>query len=250
MGIALAKLAEEDPTFRTYTDEETGQTIIAGMGELHLEIIVDRLLREFKVEANIGKPQVAYKETIRKKVDHECQVQDVSPAVPVSTVMSRSSLSPTSPARATSSSTPSSAALSRRNSLPAVDAGYPERNAERCPRRLQRRRRKGHSLRRFLPRGRLLRNGVQDRRLHGFQGSYAKGRSRTHRADHEGHYHHSRTITSEMSSATSTPAAVRSSRMDDNGKACQRDHRDGSAVRNVRLRNRSAFEDRRAASVT
>ncbi len=69
MGIALAKLAEEDPTFRTYTDEETGQTIIAGMGELHLEIIVDRLLREFKVEANVGKPQVAYKETIRKSAE-------------------------------------------------------------------------------------------------------------------------------------------------------------------------------------
>ena len=71
MGIALAKLAEEDPTFKCYTDEETGQTIIAGMGELHLEIIVDRLLREFKVEANVGAPQVAYKESIRKKVDHE-----------------------------------------------------------------------------------------------------------------------------------------------------------------------------------
>jgi elongation factor G len=69
MGIALSKLAEEDPTFRTYTDDETGQTIIAGMGELHLEIIVDRMLREFKVEANVGKPQVSYKETIRKKVD-------------------------------------------------------------------------------------------------------------------------------------------------------------------------------------
>ncbi|MDD6568902.1 MAG: elongation factor G [Eubacteriales bacterium] len=65
MGIALAKLAEEDPTFKAYTDEETGQTIIAGMGELHLEIIVDRLLREFKVEANVGAPQVAYKETIQ-----------------------------------------------------------------------------------------------------------------------------------------------------------------------------------------
>jgi len=71
MGTALAKLAEEDPTFRAYTDEETGQTIIAGMGELHLQIIVDRLLREFKVEANIGKPQVAYKETIRKAVDQD-----------------------------------------------------------------------------------------------------------------------------------------------------------------------------------
>ena len=69
MGVALAKLAEEDPTFKAYTDEETGQTIIAGMGELHLEIIVDRLLREFKVEANVGKPQVAYKETIRKGAD-------------------------------------------------------------------------------------------------------------------------------------------------------------------------------------
>ena len=71
MGEALAKLAEEDPTFRAHTDQETGQTIIAGMGELHLEIIVDRLLREFKVEANVGAPQVAYKETFTKPVDVE-----------------------------------------------------------------------------------------------------------------------------------------------------------------------------------
>lgn len=71
MGIALAKLSEEDPTFRTYTDEETGQTIIAGMGELHLEVIVNRMLREYRVDANVGKPQVAYKETIKKKVQAE-----------------------------------------------------------------------------------------------------------------------------------------------------------------------------------
>ena len=69
LGESLAKLAEEDPTFRAHTDQETGQTIIAGMGELHLEIIVDRLLREFKVEANVGAPQVAYKESITKAVD-------------------------------------------------------------------------------------------------------------------------------------------------------------------------------------
>ena len=73
MGIALAKLAEEDPTFRTYTNPDTGQTIIAGMGELHLEIIVDRLLREFKVEANVGKPQVSYKETITGSADVDCK---------------------------------------------------------------------------------------------------------------------------------------------------------------------------------
>jgi elongation factor G len=73
MGIALQKLAEEDPTFRTYTDQETGQTIIAGMGELHLEIIVDRMMREFKVEANVGKPQVAYKETITQEVEVEAK---------------------------------------------------------------------------------------------------------------------------------------------------------------------------------
>src|SRR5439155_12299848 len=69
LGIGLQKLAEEDPTFRVHTDSETGQTIISGMGELHLEIIVDRLRREFKVDANIGRPQVAYRETIRKRVE-------------------------------------------------------------------------------------------------------------------------------------------------------------------------------------
>lgn len=78
MSVALAKLAEEDPTFRTYTDRETGQVIIAGMGELHLEVIVDRLLREFKVEANIGKPQVSYKETLRRPVDVEYKHQKQS----------------------------------------------------------------------------------------------------------------------------------------------------------------------------
>ena len=113
MGLALVKLAEEDPTFRTWTDEETGQTIIAGMGELHLEIIVDRLLREFKVEANVGAPQVAYKETIKKSVEQDTKYASL--AVRASTATSASPWSPMSPARAMSSSTRSPAALSPRS---------------------------------------------------------------------------------------------------------------------------------------
>ena len=113
IGIALSKLAEEDPTFRTYTDEETGQTLIAGMGELHLEIIVDRLLREFKVEANVGKPQVSYKETIRKSADVDVKYARQA-AVKVSTATSRSSSNRTS-VKAMSLSIRSSAEQSRRN---------------------------------------------------------------------------------------------------------------------------------------
>ncbi len=117
MGLALVKLAEEDPTFKTYTDEETGQTIIAGMGELHLEIIVDRLLREFKVEANVGAPQVAYKETVRKKVDQETKYKRQSGGSGQYGHV-KITWSPTSPARATSLSTPSWAAPSPRSSSP------------------------------------------------------------------------------------------------------------------------------------
>ena len=86
MGMALGRLAQEDPSFRVHTDEETGQTIISGMGELHLDIIVDRMRREFRVEANIGKPQVAYRETIRKTVERKASLC-ASPAVAASTAM-------------------------------------------------------------------------------------------------------------------------------------------------------------------
>ena len=118
MTVALAKLAEEDPTFKTYTDEETGQTIIAGMGELHLEIIVDRLLREFKVEANVGKPQVSYKETITKPATVDTRfVRQTGGRGQFAHV--KLTIEPNESARAMSSWTTSTAARYRRNISPA-----------------------------------------------------------------------------------------------------------------------------------
>ena len=113
LAIALQKLAEEDPTFRVHTDEETGQTIISGMGELHLEIIVDRMQREFKVDANIGRPQVAYRETIKKrveKVEGKFIRQSGGKGQYGHVVIN---IEPAKPAKASSSRTRSSAAQSR-----------------------------------------------------------------------------------------------------------------------------------------
>ena len=109
MGIALGRLAQEDPSFRVRTDEESGQTIIAGMGELHLDILVDRMKREFNVEANVGKPQVAYRETIRKPSRSKASTR-ARPVVRVSSATSGSKCRLTSRARATSSRTRSSVA--------------------------------------------------------------------------------------------------------------------------------------------
>ena len=116
MGIALDRLAQEDPSFRVHTDEESGQTIISGMGELHLEIIVDRMKREFGVEANVGKPQVAYRETIRKTVDDVEGKFVRSRAARASTATSCSRSSRRSRARASNSSTRSRAASCRASS--------------------------------------------------------------------------------------------------------------------------------------
>ena len=119
MGMALNRLAQEDPSFRVQTDEETGQTIIGGMGELHLEIIVDRMKREFNVEANVGKPQVAYRETIRKSVDRRRRQvrQAVRWSGQYGHVVAHDRAAE-SRARASSSSTPSRAAWFRANTSP------------------------------------------------------------------------------------------------------------------------------------
>ncbi len=115
LGAALQRLSEEDPTFRVQTDEETGQTLISGMGELHLEIIVDRLMREFKVDANVGRPQVAYRETVGKRSRRSAAASSARPAAAASTATPRSTSSRPARARATSSSTGSPAARSRRS---------------------------------------------------------------------------------------------------------------------------------------
>ena len=118
LSASLARLAEEDPTFQVESDEETGQTLIHGMGELHLEVIVDRLLREFSVDANVGRPQVAYRETIREpRREGRRAASSARPAAAASTA-TRSSTSSRPPARASTSSTRSRAARSRPSSSP------------------------------------------------------------------------------------------------------------------------------------
>jgi translation elongation factor EF-G len=135
MGMALGKLAQEDPSFRVHTDEESGQTIISGMGELHLEIIVDRMKREFNVEANVGKPQVAYRETIRKRSRSKAS-SCASRAAAVSTATSGCASSRCRPMPSTNSTTRSSAAYGAEGIHAGGRQGRARADAERRDRRL------------------------------------------------------------------------------------------------------------------
>ena len=177
LGVAIQRLAEEDPSFQVHTDEETGQTIIAGMGELHLDVLVDRMKREFRVEANVGKPQVAYRETLRKAVEridytHKKQTGGSGQFAKVQIALE--------PARGRRIRVreqghrwpyPAGVHPVRGRGLP---GGHGVRRAGRLPAdRCQ-----GHPARRWLPRGRLLRARVQDRRVHGVQGGRPQGVAR------------------------------------------------------------------------
>ena len=165
LGVAIQRLAEEDPSFQVHTDEETGQTIIAGMGELHLDVLVDRMKREFRVEANVGKPQVAYRETIRKAVEridytHKKQTGGSGQFAKV-----QIAIEPLEAATGYEFENKVTGGRIPREYIPSVDAGCAGGHGVRHPGRLRAHGCQRHPARRRLPRRRLLRTGVQDRRF-------------------------------------------------------------------------------------
>ena len=184
MSLALIRLAEEDPTFKTYTDESTGQTIIAGMGELHLEIIVDRLLREFRVEATVGKPQVAYKECIRRAAKAEARYvrQTGGHGQYAHCVIE---IAPREPGSGYEFVNKIVGGVIPKEFIAPIDQGIREAaqsgllSGHEVVGLLR------HAAGRLLPRGRFQRNGVQDRRFHGLQGRSGQGGLRAARADDE-----------------------------------------------------------------
>ena len=185
LSTAIQKLSAEDPTFQVHHDEETGQTIIAGMGELHLDILVDRMKREFRVEANVGKPQVAYRETIRRTVEkldftHKKQTGGSGQFAKI-----QISIEPldTTERRAVRVREQGHRWSRPARVHPVGRRRYPGRHAVRRARRLPARRDQGDAARRRLPRRRLLGDGVQDRRFHGAEGGRPQGRPRAPRAD-------------------------------------------------------------------
>ena len=241
LGNSLQRLAEEDPTFRVFTDEETGQTIIQGMGELHLEIIVDRLTREFGVDANVGKPQVAYRETIRNKVEkvEGRFVRQSGGRGQYGHV--RINMEPNRHGRRLRVREQDHGRRRAPGLHPVGRRRHPGGHEHRRPRRLPHGRHQGDPRRRQLPRGRLLGHGVQDRRLAGVQERRPEGQARPARA-HDGRRgrHAERLHGRRHGRHQLAPRPHRR-----HGAARQRagHQRHGAAVHDVRLRHRPAFGD-------
>ncbi len=174
MGMALSRLAQEDPTFKVHTDPDSGQTIISGMGELHLEIIVDRMMREYKVEANVGKPQVAYRETIRRHAEAEGKyIRQTGGRGQYGHAKIR--LEPNEPGKGYEFINDIVGGIGAEGIHQADRSGHAGGHGRRRPGRISHGRHQGDALRRQLPRCRFERNGVQDRRFDGLQGSGAQG---------------------------------------------------------------------------
>ena len=201
MGMALSKLAQEDPTFKVHTDPDSGQTIISGMGELHLEIIVDRMMREYKVEANVGKPQVAYRETIRRKSEAEGKYirqtggrgQYGHAKIRIEPQRARQGLRICQRYRRR---------LGAQGIHQADRSGHSGSDGRRHPGRLRDGRCESHALRRQLSRRRFQRNGVQDCRFDGLQGSRAQGFAGAARAGDGGRSSHAGRLCRRRSWAT------------------------------------------------
>ena len=215
LGMAIQRLSDEDPTFTVKADEETGQTIIAGMGELHLEILVDRMKREFRVEATVGKPQVAYRETLRKEVSKHSYTHKKQTGGSGQFAKVVISLGPN-----IDPETGTGARLRVREQRlrwphpagvhPLGRPGWPGGHGVRRARRLPDGRREVHARGRRLPRRRLVRARVQDRRQPGLQGGRPHGQAGPAGADVRRRGDHARRASSARSSATSTAAAARS----------------------------------------
>ena len=194
MSKALFSLSEEDPTFQVRSDEETGQTIISGMGELHLEVLVDRMLREFRVDATVGKPQVAYRETISQKVDKSTYTHKKQTGGSGQYAEVTISIENTGPGGGYEFVDAISGGRIPKEYIPSVDAGIQDAMTAGVLAGLPDRRRAGHAHRRQVPRRGLLRDGFQDRRDHGVQGGGPQGQADPARAHHEGRGRHPRRL--------------------------------------------------------
>ena len=239
LGKALYSLSDEDPTFRVRTDEETGQTVISGMGELHLEVLVDRMLREFSVEATVGKPQVAYRETITKTVENVeyRHVKQTGGSGQFAVV--KIDLEPTGPGGGYEFVDKITRRPHPARVHPRGRPGHPVRARLRRARRLPHGRRPGHPRRRPVPRRRLVGDGVQDRRLDGVQGGRRNGQARAARADHGGRGRHARGLHGRRHRRPLQPP--RPHRGHGGPRQQPGDPGPGAAVGDVRLRYRPPF---------